>query len=99
MCVRGLVPRLVAEVHDDQHHYGEREVGHGEVENEDEYGLGVDSGVEDGGEGGEDDKQVEQGLGDELKDGHSVETGPHGLTRYHQPLGLTQLNRCSMSNT
>ena len=89
--VAGLIPHLVAEGDHDHHHHSEREVGHREVEDEYEDGLGVDPGVEDGGEGGEDDQQVEQGLGDELEDGHDAETVPHCLSSCHQPRGLARL--------
>ena len=91
VCVCGLVPRLVAERDHHHHHHGEREVSHGEVEDEDEDGLCVDPGVENGGEGRQDDQQVEQGLGNELDDGHGVKTGPHRLPHCAHPHGLPKL--------
>ena len=63
---------------------GQRQVRHGEVEDEEEDRLGVVR-VEDGGQGGEEDQEVEQRLGYELEDGHSVETGSHQVTRQYQP--------------
>lgn len=91
VCVGWLVPRLVAECHHHHHHHGECEVGYGEVEDEDEDGLCVDPGLENGGEGGQDDQQIEQGLGNELDDGQSVKTGPHCLPHCAQPQGLARL--------
>ena len=91
VCICGLVPSLVAERDHHHHHHSEREVSHGEVEDEDEDGLCVDPGVENGGESGQDDQQVKQGLGNELDDGHSVKTGPHRLPHCAHPHWLPKL--------
>ena len=99
VCVGWLVPRLVAECHHHHHHHGECEVGYGEVEDEDEDGLCVDPGLENGGEGGQDDQQIEQGLGNELDDGQSVKTGPHCLPHCAQPQGLARLKTYNVKKT
>ena len=78
--VPDVVSRLIAEIDDYNHHNGQGEVGHRLVEDEDEDGLAVDPGLVDGGQGGDDHQQVQEGLGDELDDGHDVEVWPDHLT-------------------
>ena len=55
-------------------------VCYGLVQYEDEDRLAADPGLVDGGDGGDDDHQVEDSLGNELDDGDNLCVSPHKAT-------------------
>ena len=64
------------ETHHEHHHHGQGQVGEGLVEDEHEDRLAGQPGLVEGGDGGDDDQEVEDGLRDELSDRDQLKVFP-----------------------
>ena len=64
------------ETHHEHHHHGQGQVGEGLVEDEHEDRLAGQPGLVEGGDGGDDDQEVEDGLRDELRDRDQLKVFP-----------------------